>query len=64
MGKDTKLYPSGGTGLHSLQIKNGKTRFTSQGKLMTEHQFYNQLDPGAKDNLKPRYRSEPSSKLD
>ena len=29
MGKDTKLCPSDGTGLHSLQIKNGKTRFTS-----------------------------------
>ena len=42
---------------HSLQIKNGKTRFTSSGKSMTEFKFYNQLEPGTKDKKKPRYES-------
>ena len=34
--------------------QNGKTRFTSRGKLMIESQFCNLLDPGAKDKKKPR----------
>ena len=38
---------------HLLLIKNGKTKFTSWGKLMTEFQFYNQLDQGPKDKKKP-----------
>ena len=29
--------------------QNGKTRFTSWRKSMTEFKFYNQLDPGTKD---------------
>ena len=40
-------------GQQSLQIKNGKTKFKSWGKLMTEFQFYNQLDLGEKDKKRP-----------
>ena len=44
-------------GQHSLCIKNGKARFASSGKSMTEFKFYNQLDPGTKDQKKPKYES-------
>ena len=42
---------------HSWGLKNGKSRFTGWGKLMTKFIFYNQLDPGTKDKKKPRYES-------
>ena len=42
--------------MHLLLIKNGKTKLTRCGKLMTEFQSCNQLDPGAT-NINQGYKS-------
>ena len=39
-------------------MKNGKTRFTSRGKLMREFQFYNQLDAGQSKQKTPEKQIE------
>ena len=44
-----------GIGLHSLSFKNGKTRLTSCAKLITEIQYYDELDPGGTTKKKPRH---------
>ena len=44
-------------GLAFIVNENGKTRFTSWGKLMREFKFYNWLDTGIKSKKKPIYES-------
>ena len=41
----------------TVNKKNGKTRFTSWRKLVTEFQFESLLDPGVKSKNKPIYES-------
>ena len=50
------LYVQRLKGLAFIVNKKQK-RFTSWGKLMMEFQFYDQLDPGAKNKKKLRYES-------
>ena len=43
-------------GLAFIVNKNGKTRFASRGKWITESQFYNKLDLEAKNKKKTKRR--------